>query len=146
MSDTQAQRFNSGKPKLSLVLEMEEALTGVAKVLEFGAAKYGRANYKLGLPLTEVADSLSRHLTKFLAGEDIDQESGQRHADMIATNGLFLAQFVSTHPHFDDRPIVGGFRKGESIDNLLPTHTGDLMKEPVKNLPTSGRTHAAGDA
>ena len=57
----QADRYNEGKAKLSMFLEMAEAVQGVTGVLEYGAVKYSRGNYQKGLHFTEVADSLLRH-------------------------------------------------------------------------------------
>ena len=101
--DGQAARYNTGKPKLSMVLEMPDAVEGVAKVLEFGATKYARSNFLKGLSYTEVVDSMLRHLSKFSSGENIDPESKLHHAFHIACNAMFLAQFVVTHTEFDDR-------------------------------------------
>jgi hypothetical protein len=104
----QAARYNDDKPKLSMVLEMPNAVEGVARVLEYGARKYARNNYKKGLPFTEVADSLLRHLVKFLNGEDVDEESRQFHVDCVSVNALFLAEFFRTRKEFDDRKEFGG--------------------------------------
>ena len=102
-SRQQAMRFNEGKRKLSMLLEMPDALDGVASVLEYGANKYARSNFLKGLPYTEVVDSLLRHLEAFVSGENVDPESRLHHANHIACNALFLAQFVVTHTEFDDR-------------------------------------------
>jgi len=100
----QALRYNDGKPRLSFVLSAPNAIAGVTKVLEHGAEKYSRDNWKKGLPYTEVADSLIRHLTDFLNGEDIDKDSGYLlNIDQVVCNALFLAEFVRTRPEFDDR-------------------------------------------
>ena len=98
-----ALRYNIGKAPLSMIMEAKEALSGCAGVLQFGAKKYGRGNWHKGLPHTEVCDSMLRHLSSYLSGEDLDPESGCPHVDHILTNAIFLAQGVRTHPELDDR-------------------------------------------
>jgi hypothetical protein len=101
-----ADRFNEGKPQISLVLDAGEALKGIAKVLEFGAKKYDRRNWKKGLPVTQVIDSLMRHLIELSNGNLIDEESGLPHSDLVATNALFLSEMMHTRPEFIDLPGV----------------------------------------
>jgi len=100
-----ATRHNSGKPKISLILEAREALSGAATAMEIGAKNHGRGNWMAGngLPHTEVADSLARHLTAWLSGEDLDEDTGHPHVDFIFTNALFLSQLQKTRPNGDDR-------------------------------------------
>ena len=98
-----ADRFNEGKPKLSYVLEFLNATREIAGVSEFGATKYSRNNYKKGLPYTETIDAALRHITKFLDGEDFDNESGKHHMAHAAWNCMALLEFYYTHPEFDDR-------------------------------------------
>lgn len=98
-------RENKGKPKMSMLMEAREARLGEAAVLTFGAEKYARANWLKGVKITETADSLLRHLTAFLSGDDIDPESGLPHVDHIQCNATFLAQMFHTRPDMDDRPL-----------------------------------------
>lgn len=102
MKQPQADRHNLGKPKLSLALECSAGIEEAARVLEYGMAKYSRANWKKGLPVTEILDSLLRHVDCVLKGEDIDAESGQTHAGHIAVNALFLAEMMR-RSECDDR-------------------------------------------
>ena len=104
--DTIGKRYNQGKPQLSLVLEARYGLEGIASVLEYGLLKYNRGNWRKGLSHTSITDSLIRHITAYLSGEDIDNESGQYHIDHIAANGLFLAEMCRTRPDLDDREVV----------------------------------------
>ena len=98
-----AERKNTGKAPMSMVLEANHAMTGAAQVMAFGAKKYARGNWHKGLPHTEVADCLIRHLSAYLSGEDLDPESGLPHIDHVTCNAVFLAQLVRTHPEMDDR-------------------------------------------
>ena len=100
---TLASRHNTGKAQLSLVLEARHALEGMAAVLEFGAKKYARGNWHKGLPHADICDSLLRHISRYLEGEDIDEESGKPHVDHIFCNAMFLAQGFRTHPELDNR-------------------------------------------
>lgn len=96
-------RFNDGKIQLSLILEAQQGLMEAARVLEFGAKKYTRGNWHRGLSHTQICDSLLRHLTSYLSGEDFDGESNCRHVGHILVNALFLAEMVNTRPDLDDR-------------------------------------------
>ena len=53
-----ALRFNTGKPKLSYVLDSMPALKDMVAVMEFGAEKYDRNNWKKGFPKEELLDSM----------------------------------------------------------------------------------------
>lgn len=100
-----ATRHNDGKPKMSLILEAREAMVGASLALQIGVANHGRGNYLAGdgLPQTEVADSLIRHLSAFLSGEDLDPETHLPHVDFILCNAMFLSQLAKTRPASDDR-------------------------------------------
>lgn len=99
-------RHNTGKPKLSLVFDAPEALKQAAVILEQGIEEYGRRNWKKGLPLTEVIDSLLRHTLAFQNGEDMDPKSGEPHTGHIMCNAIFLAQLAATRPDCDDRESI----------------------------------------
>lgn len=70
-------KFDKGKAQLSLV--PLAALEEEAKVFEFGAAKYGRDNYKAGMDYSRLIDAALRHINAFNSGEDLDPESGLSH-------------------------------------------------------------------
>lgn len=98
-----ASRHNSGKAQLSMILEARHAMEGMAGVLTFGAKKYDRGNWHKGLPHADICDSMLRHISAYLAGEDVDSESGLPHVDHILTNAMFLAEGYRTHPELDNR-------------------------------------------
>jgi hypothetical protein len=77
-----------------LVLEFAKALEGAANGFKEGVEKYGRGNWRKGLPQDELIDSLMSHLTKHMAGEVVDPDSstGATHLDKLLCNALMLCE------------------------------------------------------
>lgn len=94
-------RLNQGKPKWSLV--PQSALLPMVQVLEYGATKYAPNNWMKGLSVTEICESLKRHLDAFMEGEDNDPESTLSHIGHIQCNALFLSWMMKNKPELDDR-------------------------------------------
>jgi hypothetical protein len=99
-------RFNDDKPQLNYVLTGKHALAGLAAVMQYGATKYSRNNWRKGLPHTEIVDSMMRHLAAYVSGENNDPESGLPHIDHILCNAFFLAEIARTKPELDNREGV----------------------------------------
>ena len=97
----QAERFNTGKLRWSLV--DYKSLEPMVKVLEFGCVKYDEHNWKKGLPTTEICESMIRHLTAYLEGEDTDPDSGLSHIGHIQCNAMFLSYMDLYMPQYDTR-------------------------------------------
>jgi hypothetical protein len=70
-------KHDAGKSPISLI--PVEAIIGEADVFAFGAQKYGRHNFRLGMDHTRVLDAAMRHLLAIVGGEDVDPESGKPH-------------------------------------------------------------------
>jgi hypothetical protein len=101
---SQGDRFNQGKLKWSLV--DFDSFEEMVRVLEFGAKKYSSHNWKKGLKVTEVLESMQRHINAILRGEDIDPESGLHHYGHIQCNTMFLGyMFKYLRTEMDDRFI-----------------------------------------
>lgn len=101
-STEQAMRFNESKPKYSLLSlkEMEPCV----RVLEYGCQKYARDNWRKGLPVSEILDSMMRHICKLQQGEWLDDESGLPHIGHIQANALFLGSTNNTNDLKLDTP------------------------------------------
>ncbi len=98
---SQGQKFDQGKAPLHMI--PEDAILGMAQAFAYGAQKYDRFNYRNGLSYTRLTDSLGRHTLAFLAGEDLDPESGLPHTYHILANAAMIEYMRVHKPEFDDR-------------------------------------------
>jgi len=120
MSKQEGLRFNKGKSRIDLA--PADAMLHVGDVLAMGAKKYNERNWEHGMPYSKVISSLERHLAKWKAGEDLDDESGLHHIDHVMCNALFLSRYVRAFPELDDRYIpyiMNHKRIGLDIDGVL---------------------------
>ncbi|MGL6064239.1 MAG: dATP/dGTP diphosphohydrolase domain-containing protein [Fusobacteriaceae bacterium] len=97
----QGERKNKGKPRWSLV--SQSAFLPMVEVLEYGCIKYSPNNWKQGLSITEICESLKRHLDAFMEGEDNDKESEKSHIGHIQCNAMFLSWMLENRKDLDDR-------------------------------------------
>lgn len=99
---SEGKKFDEGKPPFDLL--PYEALAETAKVLAFGAKKYGRGNWAKGINLSRLCAASLRHTYQFLSGEDDDIESGINHL-AHATCGLMFALTLikQGRTEYDDR-------------------------------------------
>lgn len=64
-----------------------DALRKVAKRFEDGAHKYGRDNWKLGIPASRYVDSLYRHLWALM-----EDDEAEDHGGAVIWNAMCLVQ------------------------------------------------------
>lgn len=100
---TGARKETQGKPPMQLLPPL--ALRLVALGFGYGRGKYGAWNYLQGqgLSLTELAGAAMRHLNAWIAGEDVDAESGCRHLAMAACCVLMILESEERKTGQDDR-------------------------------------------
>lgn len=103
LKNLQGDRYNKGKAEWGLV--DWDALEPMVRVLEFGAKKYAKYNWKKGMHYVSTTESMLRHIHSFLDGEDIDPESGLPHIGHILCNAMFLSYYYQYMKDFDDRFI-----------------------------------------
>lgn len=101
-------KFDAGKPRMDLV--PPEPIEAIAKVLTFGADKYGARNWEKGMPWGKVLAAMFRHVYSWMRGERLDPESGYPHLWHALTELMFLVTYeargvgendVYTHPYAD---------------------------------------------
>lgn len=68
-----------------------------------GSEKYAARNWEGGYDWSLSYAALQRHANQFWAGEDMDPETGTPHIVAVAWHAMALAEFMNTHPGFDDR-------------------------------------------
>jgi hypothetical protein len=79
---------DGGKPRFSLL--PWDALEKVVEVMEYGAKKYEKNNWRYVKDgYTRYIDAAYRHLSEMMQGKDLDSESGLTHIAHAATSLLF---------------------------------------------------------
>jgi len=124
-------RYNEGKEKWSLV--HFKSLKPMVDVLEFGAKKYSPDNWKKGLDRNEILESMMRHLTALMDGEEIDKESGLSHIGHIQCNAMFYSfhytiikeenKLKHTLPSLKINPI--SYKQTDEFDRFHPMHLNE---------------------
>lgn len=80
-------KCDRGKPKISMV--PLDAVAEIAKVMEFGATKYGVDNWK-NVDVVRYQDALLRHMMAIQNGEEFDVDSDLSHEAHLACNAIFI--------------------------------------------------------
>jgi hypothetical protein len=85
-----------------------DSLTELANHYGIGERKYpsdedGTPNWSKGMAWSKVTQAAMRHLALFIGGEDIDEETGQKHVIAVAWHMFALAHYMNTHTGTDDR-------------------------------------------
>lgn len=98
---SEAVKFDAGKSPLGLI--SRTALEEEAKVLAFGAGKYGTHNWRSGMDFSRLADAALRHVYAFVDGEDFDSETGLSHLAHARCCLAFLLEYQGKRIGTDDR-------------------------------------------
>lgn len=103
-----ARRDNKYKNKLNLVptkihFAIGEVMTWAEDVK---SPNYPRDNWRKGLSVTSLQDSIERHYFAYKDPDysDFDEESKIHHLYHMAANLAYLIEQLHTHPELDDRP------------------------------------------
>lgn len=85
-----------------------DATEEVLRVLEYGAAKYSKANWTKGMDWTRPLNAAMRHQKAWLCGEDLDPESGINHLAHAIASLMFALTFQLKGRGRDDRTDFTG--------------------------------------
>ena len=97
----EGRKDDSEKPRMDLLDNY--FLTGVARVLTFGAKKYAAHNWRKGISVSRLVAAAYRHLGAFNSGEDFDEESKIEHLFHAGCCIMFAAWTLKFKPELDDR-------------------------------------------
>jgi len=94
-------KFDVEKPMMALVPPL--ALQQVAQAFTYGHKKYGHLNYMHGgISFTRLLSASLRHITSFIAGEDLDPESNIPHWACACANLMMMGEHVMRGNTKDD--------------------------------------------
>jgi hypothetical protein len=87
---SEGKKYDQDKLKVELLYnDLVNELETVAKVLSFGASKYGERNWR-GVSKERYGAALIRHYNASVKGEKLDLESGQPHLAHLVCCALFM--------------------------------------------------------
>lgn len=109
-----------------------QAVEQVAKVLTFGAGKYGDRNWENGLAFGRVFSATMRHLWAWWRRRNVDPETGINHLAHAACNCLFLLHYTTRsqrakYARFDDRP-----RRNASVNQAVKQTRNTAKKRQTR--------------
>lgn len=94
-------KFDDEKPSVAYI--PVEGIFEEGRAFKAGEKKYGPWNYKNGMAITRPLAGAIRHIFQFLAGEDIDKETGAHHLGCARANLSMALYILANSPEFDDR-------------------------------------------
>lgn len=101
-NNSEGKKYDGNKPMTGTVLRVfPQAMNAVGACIKFGTKKYpDPANWKKNSnALVRYNDSLVRHLTKFFAGKELDEETNLPHLAHVAWNALAILElYLMEHP------------------------------------------------
>ena len=107
----EGRKDDGGKPRYDLL--PPELMDGVARVLTFGAGKYGERNWEKGMHWGRPFAALMRHMWAWWRGQARDPETGMSHLWHAACCLAFLITYEERCIGTDDRPKDAGPKVNE---------------------------------
>lgn len=120
-----------------------EALASIARLYAFGAVKYAAHNWRKGYEWSKSYDSLFRHASASLAGEDYDEETGEPHLAGVVFHAFTLMCYLfdyEQYGHFDDRYKADAIESQFEGSDEEIAEQKEMSKEDGVRLWTSSLT------
>ena len=100
---SEGKKYDQDKLKVELLYnDLVNELESVAKVLSFGATKYGARNWR-GVSKERYGAALIRHYNASVKGERLDPESGQSHLAHAICCALFML-YIENNESVEEEP------------------------------------------
>jgi hypothetical protein len=96
-------KFDGGKPQFHHIADLMRELGMINDVMEYGATKYEKDNWKLGGNATDIRRNVNasiRHSMAFLRGEITDDESTKPHLAHAIVDLLFALWHINENQEF----------------------------------------------
>lgn len=106
----------------------------VARVLAFGAKKYARHNWRLGMDWSRLIGAAMRHLAAFTRGELHDPETGLHHLGHLGCCLMFLIVYERDGIGTDDRDPRAAWDESREFQPSKEW-PGMQAPKPVKDWP-----------
>ncbi len=100
-SNSDFKKFDQEKPQVAYL--PFDQLEEVAKVLDYGAQKYGRDNWHKSPSIMKYLSASLRHIFAWRKGENTDKETGLSHLAHAICSLLFLMWLIENKKEIDDR-------------------------------------------
>ena len=136
---THAARESREISKLRYDLIPADFLEFLARIFTYGASKYEDNNWMKGLNASELYACATRHMQKWWAGEDLDEDDGEQKGSGLSHlwhalwNVGVMAYFERHRPDLDDR----GDNDPRLVTNITPSDINVAFLIEVQ-LPADG--------
>ena len=124
--------------------EVEDA---IARHFGMGAFKYAPRNWEAGMDWSKNYQAARRHLAKFWAGDDYDDdpfydqfppEARPLHVVAAAWHCIVLAEYFRTHPEKDDRPCWDGVEDDQRAqEEAEAEEAAEALHEEAEDIANS---------
>ncbi len=94
-------KHDTDKPRMELLPPL--ALKEIAQVMTAGAKKYGDHNWLGGMKHGRLVGAALRHISSYLAGEDIDEETRTLNLANAAIDLMMVIEYTKRGLGEDDR-------------------------------------------